>query len=132
MIGDDLTAALPELQAQAESMMTATCEIRGDETDSEADEGTGVITKTPGALHYSGKCRVRRVNRGREESSGEQAVTENDYLITIPVSADPIPTGSTVTIIASADPQLTGQQFAVDDIGHGSMRIQRNLHCTAL
>ena len=90
VIGDDIAAALPELQAQAESMMQDTCDI----TMPGAGRGplnpeTGQREAPAPVTLYSGPCRVRQPNlaAGEIDAAG-QALAVSDRVVSIPLAGD--------------------------------------------
>jgi hypothetical protein len=98
----DLTADLAELQAEAESRMRDSCTIRARGTSTgDVDPVTGVEVTVPGALLYSGKCRLRMSGMVSGSSSSQVAgdqVTVSSPVLSIPVSAPRIPVSSIVEI----------------------------------
>ncbi len=87
MIGDDIAQALPELQAQAESMMTESCVIK--RPDGTTTNGDGeVVTAYESTPVYSGPCRVRsRASSASEEVGGGETLTATRSEVHVPVSA---------------------------------------------
>jgi hypothetical protein len=131
VIGYDLAAALPELQAQAESLMRDLCEVREPDTQGPYDPDTNTHTPVPGALVYSGKCRVRHLSRAEEVATlAEQQVTLVDYRITVPASASGIRVGLFLKVTATADPDLLNKRLSVVGVAKGSIRIQRAIFGT--
>ena len=85
-------------------------------------------------------CRVQQQNRpGRVNAEG-QLVDSRDYLVTIP--ADAWPTGAVVDDTGpilvvdgylpghAGDPDLVGRRLRVEQVLHGTLRFERDLHCT--
>ncbi len=131
MLGDDIIGALPELRAQALSMMVDTCEIR--EPDSWVGE-----TCAPGAVAwtYQGStaipCRVKKAGGDMSagtSSAGNQDLTLTRVKISLPIDIDPLP-GQVITITAAADATLTERRFVVDPAGEpGSLLTARRVVC---
>src|SRR5690348_3451506 len=101
MLGNDLAWALPQMQAQAESLMVDTCRIVAPGAASSWDEVNGVWTTTEGALLYEGKCRVRQPAAGRQAEAGESAFNISDRIVSIPFGGVPIPVGAQVLMTSS-------------------------------
>lgn len=130
MIGDDILAALPELTAQAESLMVDKIELREPDTLGEFDPDTNTQPKVAGALVYSGRCRVREGGRvSSEQVVGEQQVTVSDYKVAIPRTAVGIKVSQVGTVITSRDPALVGQRMTVSGVGRASLHFHRHLYC---
>lgn len=128
VIPDDWGERLATAASQAH---TAMCEIRGREVVGVFDPNTGAYDIDPGPLHYSGKCRVQRVNRQALYGTvSDQQLPAADYLVSIDRGATLVTIDDVVKITASEDPQLTGQSFPVVDVVVGSMRVSRDLLCT--
>lgn len=124
MIGDAIAAALPELQAEAESLMTATCRIER-RTGSRFDPylNTDVATYAP---VYEGMCRVRADNAGAAEIlAGEQQVTAQSYRCLVPITAPAIRPHDRLTVTASDDPRQQGKAFSVTTVATSSEPICR-------
>src|SRR5688500_15713819 len=89
-LGTDIAAALPELRAQAESLMQDACEVtvpgagRGP-----WNEETGTYDPPPPVVLYAGKCRVRQPNTGGNQSeAGEATFNVSDRIVSLPLSGD--------------------------------------------
>ena len=127
MLGDDLTAALSELQAHAVSRMRDACRINvpGSRV---LDRQTGQYVDTPGALLYEGRCRVRRDTSDRVVTAGGQQVTTRPYIVSIPaaegVSVTP---GCVVTVTVSADPYLAARALTVLSVEGGTDTTARRI-----
>lgn len=99
MIGDDLDAALPELQAHAESRMRSVCLIRRP-TGTTADpvNGADVTVYQPGAV-YSGKCRIKtRDVQVLVAESAQSTVSTQRYELHIPVGAGTVRVGDVASV----------------------------------
>lgn len=115
MLGEDVAAFLPELRAQAESLMTAACAITR----------SGPLTWNPSTLQhesstvsvYTGKCRVKRGGaQGSAETVADQTLTESAYAVHLPVvGSEGILVGDVVTITACPDDaEMVGRVFTVE------------------
>lgn len=111
-LGADIAAALPELRAQAESLMIDTLLV---------ERATGETTMDPDSLEivpvyaqvYSGKGRVQRPGAlsPREDVAGGFEFGIRTILAQLPLSAAGITGGDRVTVTAVgavADPDLLG------------------------
>ncbi|MEO6158700.1 MAG: DUF6093 family protein, partial [Ilumatobacteraceae bacterium] len=70
MLGDDIAAALPDLQLQAESMMRDTCVIKRPTGGfTEDPDGYSVPAYEPTPI-YTGKCKVQGDDAPSDEVGG--------------------------------------------------------------
>ena len=113
MLGDDLTAALSELQAHAVSRMRDACRINS-AGSRVLDRQTGQYVDTPGVLLYEGRCRVRR--------------DTVDYTVSIPAAEGVgVTPGCVVTVTASADPYLVAHALTVLSVEGGTDTTARRI-----
>lgn len=111
-LGSDIAAALPELRAQAESMMRDTVKVERD---------TGATTKDPVTLEevpvwatvHEGPARIQRTGQvsPREQVVGEVEFGINAVIVQMPLAAVGIEKGHRVTVTAlgpESDPDLLG------------------------
>jgi len=128
MLGDDIAQALPELRAQAESMMWDRCEIRG------ADSWVGE-TRQPGQIAWSYlgldaiPCRVTvDGNQPRTAMVGGQEVTLSRLVVKLPLAVCPTEDQILTILSAATDPSLIGRRF---DVGTADVATyQRRVSCT--
>ena len=118
MIADDIAAALPELRAQAESMMVDACLI----TTAGAptwDDATGTYTPGSPTTVYEGKCRVRNANPAPQGTDAGETVWAVDLIVvSLPlVGSEAVADGHEVTFTAAQDPALLTVR-AVVQAGH--------------
>lgn len=115
LIGDDLTAALPELREQAESRMTATCTV--DRPDGTPDPVTGV---TPADRVYDGRCRVQTWEPHESETdAGARRRTSQRYSVHVPVgSFAPRRDDIVIVTVSADDPHLVGRRYRVAALLH--------------
>jgi len=104
VIGDDLAAALPELRAQAESMMRDACTVkRPNGTTLDPD----TLEEVPAYLDvYAGPCRVQRSGAlsPREQSPGGYEFGVDSVLVQLPMMASAgIARGDVFTVTAVGD-----------------------------
>lgn len=115
MIAHELADVLPELQAEAESLMTSTARItRFDpDADPEWDEETGEYTDVLSTV-YLGKCKVQTFQAFENEpEAGGAARVIQRYYLHVPVSAGVFLPGDRAEITASANPILVGNVYVV-------------------
>ena len=133
MIGDDLAAALPELRAQAESMMRDTVLV---------ERANGGFTRDPVTLEdaptfdavYSGPGRVQRSGQlsPHETVAGEVEFGVNALMVQLPLSAAGIRKGDRVTVTSvgpASDPDLLDLKATVQANLAKSHATKRTLVC---
>lgn len=85
MIGHDITAALPELRAEAESLMVTECRLeRLDGHDTDPDTG---YRADRWVLVWAGSCKAVTSREAREITVGGQKVTVKPTTVSIPWDA---------------------------------------------
>jgi hypothetical protein len=84
VIGDDIAAALPELQAHAESMMRTPCAIKRSDGTTVNGDGETVTTYVD---VWSGMCQIPRALNASEEVAGSETVVTTDRAVKLPVAA---------------------------------------------
>jgi hypothetical protein len=130
MLSDAIAAALPELRAEAEAAMTATCTIRARDGEWVTDEATGEATQTPGATVYSGRCRWKPAGRAAQaEMAGGAEVFGTDFIVSIPFAATAVRKGQLVTCDSSPDAALVGLVVEIQDVARGDQISARRLAC---
>lgn len=102
MLGDDLAAVLPELQAQAESAMVTPCQVRR-VTGVTPDPETGVDVTTYADV-WSGMCKIQdRDLQVTPEAIPGAMVPISRWEVHVPVSAGPFQVGDVVQTFAADD-----------------------------
>lgn len=130
MLADAIDAALPDLRAEAEARMTSTCTIRARSTGSTTDQDSGMANDVPGAVAYSGKCRVRPATlQAQARQMGGAETFVSDVLVSVPLAATGIRKGMTVTVDSSPDPDLAGLRAEIQDVGRGDSLTARRMWC---
>lgn len=130
MLTDDIAAALPELRAQAESLMVDTCAITRPGGRGEYDPDTHTYGAATDTTVYTGACRVRADLDPGDVDFGGGPVTLTTALVSIPIDADQVLQGDTVTITAAVnDPQLVGRTFTVRAVLAQTHATARRLRC---
>lgn len=96
MIADDLRAALPEMQRQAESMMITPCTISRD-GEPVLDEDTGNYTPSHTVI-FSGLCKIQTKDTEVNVAVGGSAeMVLQRYEIHVPVTSGPFQDKDVVT-----------------------------------
>lgn len=131
MLSDEVAAALPELRAQAESLMTDTCQITKPGTGQGPwNPSTGTYDPPPPVEVYGpataphfGKCRLKTpsvVNPFQADSAGTSWRVEQSVL-SLPVDADLPSEAKTVNYLtAPYNPSLEGRVFGITGPARGS------------
>lgn len=110
--GAGIAAALPRLQAHAESLMTSTATFtrRGERV---WDEDTGQYVDAPVTV-YEGRCKIQtfQAYESEPEAGGATRVIQRYYLH-VPVSAGIFLPGDRAEVTASGNPILVGNVYVV-------------------
>ena len=117
-LADDIAAALPELRAQAESMMVDACLITS-AGEPVWDDATGTYLPPTLTTVYEGKCRVRNANPAPQSADAGEAMWAVDLIVlSLPVSgSEAVADGHEVTFTAARDSALLSVT-AVVQAGH--------------
>jgi uncharacterized protein DUF6093 len=129
-LGDDVTAALPALRAQAESLQTDACTVTHPGTgEGTFDPVTGATTPPVGTTVYAGQCRFRAPTLSEANvSAGEHVWTVQDAVLSLPVTATGVQVGDTAVCTASQmDPDLPETVWTVMAVLRGSQITARRL-----
>lgn len=137
VIGDDLAAALPDLRAQAESMMRDTVKASAPGEGQRWDEALEQYVPVEGAVLYVGQARFRKPGaQDRETVVGGAEWSESDLVLSIPMSAPALPRGSVVectAVAATSDPALAGQRWTVmGPLSQATFATARRLRISAV
>lgn len=124
-LGEDLAAALPELQAAAESMMVDTCTVRRP-TGTGADPETGAdITTYREPAIYSGPCRLQiRQGQPRDLESGSSTQTVQLVEVHVPAAAGPFAVGDVVEV---SRPGSTPRRLRIDGLHEKTYQTAQRL-----
>ena len=127
--GADITAALPELRAHAESLMTDTVRLDW-VTGSAPDPVTLEMVDTYETV-YEGPGRWQRPNAQAFESvAGEVEFGLNRVTVQLPIAVTVAARGQRATVVASAtDPALVGAQATVQALANKTHATKRTLLC---
>lgn len=113
-VGDAVQQALPELQAEAESLMRTTARVTRTGTPT-TDPQTGVVSPDGPVLHEAMKCRVKSRNvQARQADAAGAMVTLTSDEVHFPVTAGPFQVGDMILITESLNqPHLIGNRYRV-------------------
>lgn len=112
-LADDVVGILPELRAQAESLMLDECTItRPGEPVTDPDTGVVSNGSTP---VYSGKCKVQSKDSATSSpEAGGHSFTVVSRQVHIPAESADVRDDDVITITAARTPQLIGKVYRVD------------------
>lgn len=111
--------------------MTSTCTIRAKSSGRTTNPTTGAVVKTPGAVIYSGPCRLKSAGtQGQTTEAGAAELFTYDFSLDVPFSATGIRAGQRATIDASPDPDAVGLEIEIQRPYPGDQVIRRRLLCT--
>jgi hypothetical protein len=112
-LADDVVGILPELRAQAMSLMLDQCTIARP-GESVTDPDTGVVTNGS-TLVYSGRCKVQSKDSATSSpEAGGHSFTVVSRQVHIPAESADVRDDDVVTITAARAPQLVGKVYRVD------------------
>ena len=131
-LGNDVWAALPELQMYSSSLMRDL--IRIDELGEPVfNPATGATTR-PVTLIYQGPGRVQNSMAPEPVDLAADSVIIQRFDCSIPLTVEGIKVGHRVTVINSADdrqdPNLIGVPLIIRSIGHGTWTTSRRFTAT--
>lgn len=129
MTTPELTATLGA--AFAESLMSATCEVREREGEPVTDPNTGETTIPAGALVYAGRCHIRPGGGSPVVIEGGEAFTY-DFQVSLPAAVSGVTGGQLLTVTDSPDPDLIGRVLEVEQVDRGDYRTARRLQCNGM
>lgn len=112
MFVEAIAAHLPEMQANAEALMTSTVAITR-AGDSVWDEDAGEYVDAPTTV-YEGHCKLQTYEafESSSEAGGAQRVIQR-YYMHVPVSAGPFHSGDRAEILTSPNHLLLGNVYIV-------------------
>jgi hypothetical protein len=133
MLGDAITAALPELRAHAESLMVDTCTVtRASSGAPVVDNNNGTVTPAAPRTIYSGPCRVQVPDAAEKiEEAGGDALSVQAAIISLPVAgSEAVAVGDVVTVTsATFDADLAEVDYVVRGLHRKSHATARRLRC---
>lgn len=112
--------------------MQDTCTIRQPSTRGPLDPTTKQHAEVPGAVVYTGQCRVKPAagNQDRVVEAGEQPVSLWPFTVSVPMTAVGLGVDQVVTIDTSAlDPELPGTRLRIKQVALGTHLTARRLGC---
>jgi hypothetical protein len=125
VIGSDIAAALPGLQAESESLMQdqIRVEVLADTpTFNPADASSSrAVLATP----YEGKARIRAAKEPATVLTADDQVTVQRYECSAPLTATGLRVGQVVTVVSSVDPALTGKTLIITAVQGGTLVTSR-------
>jgi hypothetical protein len=109
-LGDDLAAALPELQAEAESRMHDSIVFTSPGAAPTWDDATGTYSSPTGAEVYNGKCRIRQAAPAPQNAdAGETSWAVDRLVVSLPLDGSGgVVDGCTGVVTAATDPEMVG------------------------
>lgn len=111
-LNDDIERVLPEIQAAAESRMTATAEVRGIPLKTWV-EATSSYELVPPLVH-TGPCRVRLTDTLSQDVNAQgQLLVVQRNTVSFPVSAPAFRKDFTVTILDAPQAVLVGKKLRI-------------------
>lgn len=131
MLVDDVAAALPELRAQAEALMTSRGRIGTvtetlDPATNTLDPATNTLARDL-AVVYEGPMRVYRARQSAVASAAGQQVTSLPLTCSVPWHVSAVTAGMVVVVDVSADPSLVGRELVVADVSRAESMVRRRL-----
>lgn len=120
MLGQDIADALPELRAQAESLMTGSCDIHRQTTVWDEAQQKSVTTWAP--VHLGVPCAFDEPQITSRALLADEAVTPRSPQVKIPVAFDGVKPNDRVTVAG----------VGVVWVTHAPVRdnqVQRRLEC---
>lgn len=131
MLADEIAAALPEFQAQAEALMVDT--IRVTTPGSNVwDPATGTYTPGPAVTRYEGRARIRNGNPAPQEADAGETMWAKDLaVISVPVSVDLIDDGMDVEVVAvgAGSASMVGRHYTVQAPHEQTYSTARRFAC---
>ena len=133
MLGDAITAALPELRALAESLMVDTCTVtRASSGAPVVDNNNGTVTPAGRWTIYSGPCRVQVPDAVEKiEEAGGDSLSVQAAIISLPIAgSESVAVGDVVTVTgATFDAELSGVTYVVRGLHRKTHATSRRLRC---
>ncbi len=113
----------------AERDMVDACTLRAPDVQGVLNETTNEYETTPGALRYSGRCKVQTTDTiGRDQTAGERLTTATRFEVHLPMTAAAAAVDDVITVTSSlTDPQLAGRRFRVASLVHKSFMTARRI-----
>lgn len=116
----------------AERLMVDSCTISAASTRGALNATTGEYDVVPGAVLYTGPCRVVPAagNQDHVVDAGEQPVSLWPFIVSVPMSVADVTVDHEVEITSSElDPRLVGTRLRVRQVALGTHITARRLGC---
>lgn len=131
LLGEAIAQVMPDLRAQAESLMTDRCVIDR-LTGSHYDPATRTQVDDWQQV-YAGQCRIRPVAgapaAGLTELAGQE-INSQAHLGTLPITVTGVQAGDRVTVTDSDDQGQIGHQYPILAVSGGSHGVARRFVAT--
>lgn len=132
MLGDEVSAVMPELQMYSESLMRDTLLIE-ELGEPVFDPGTGTTTR-PVTTIYAGKGRVQSALTPEPSEIAADLVVIQRFDCSVPLTVQGIKVGHRITVTSSfdagQDPALIGLPLIIRSVGHGTWTTSRRFAAT--
>jgi len=116
-LGMDIAAALPELRANAESLMTDTCVVTNT-TPGAWDDATGTYGAPVVTNVYTGRCQLAKTEPSASDSeSGEATWVSGATMLKLPMTLGPDDTGDPLAV-------TTGHTVSVTSRGNLALSVR--------
>jgi len=121
-IADDVLSVLPNLQAEAESLMIDQCTVSRMTGEQVTDPITGVVTDEAVEV-YAGKCKIQsRTAMANEPTAGGHKFTIEQLAVHFPITTV-FELDDVVTVTAAQlDPNLIGLKLRLSESPRGTIR----------
>lgn len=130
-LGADVLQALPELRAQAGTLMRETATVTRSSGDYALDLDTGIATTTDTVI-YEGPCRVRvptTADRTNLRVVGDEQLSASRVIIEVPHDTFGIRVDDVVTIPDAEDTDVAGRRYRVTAVPAGTDTVLKTLGC---
>lgn len=131
VIGFDIAAALPEMQAEAESMMLDTIRVDQMGDTPVFDPATSASTVPVISTPYQGKARVKVADRqALDMVNADARTTVQRYTVWVPVEVTGLRPGLVVTVVESGDLDMVGRTLLINAAQGGTFVTARKFTAT--
>lgn len=130
MLGDAVAAALPELRAHAESVMSSTCKVERFDGFGDLDPVSNTQAEV-WLLIYEGPCELRTPqNQSQQVFSGEQLVNRQHYIGKLPWATEGVIASDRLTILSAEDPAQVGKAWIISSVFANTNSVARRFTAT--
>lgn len=131
MLGHDITAALPELRAHAESNLTDLCRIERKTGAVTIDTANGMETAEWVVAHEAVPCLILPPKmQPQTAEAGDQMLTVLRHVVAVPVAVEDIRVEDRLTVTQSGDGSLINATLYVTGVPRGSQMVLRRIDVT--